>query len=146
MLNIACRGLGVGTSASALILHGVNTTTVEIDPVVYEFAKTYFGLPSNHQSVIEDALVYVEHAAKNQYSYDYIIHDVFTGGAEPAELFTVEFISGLRQLLKPGGVIAIVSCSSSIFTFESTRSMSYLIASSSPYAFPSQYRSVHLHH
>lgn len=41
--------------------------------------------------------------------YDYIIHDVFTGGAEPLELFTMEFLEGLYELLKPGGAIAIVS-------------------------------------
>ena len=42
-------------------------------------------------------------------NYDYIIHDVFTGGAEPVELFTEEFLAGLSQLLHPEGVIAIVS-------------------------------------
>lgn len=41
--------------------------------------------------------------------YDYIVHDVFTGGAEPIELFTVEFLEGLKSLLKDDGAIAIVS-------------------------------------
>lgn len=41
--------------------------------------------------------------------YDYVIHDVFTGGAEPIELFTLEFLAGLSNLLKRDGVIAIVS-------------------------------------
>jgi spermidine synthase len=40
--------------------------------------------------------------------YDYIVHDVFTGGVEPADLFTVEFIKGLGSLLKDDGAIAIV--------------------------------------
>ena len=39
--------------------------------------------------------------------YDYIIHDVFTGGAEPLELFTAEFLTGLSNLLSPEGTIAI---------------------------------------
>jgi hypothetical protein len=34
---------------------------------------------------------------------------VFTGGAEPVDLFTLEFLQGLGDLLKPDGVIAIVS-------------------------------------
>lgn len=92
--------------------HGINTTIVEIDPVVYDFAIKYFGLPPKHVSVIEDALTYVEAAQKSQDQrehYDYIIHDVFTGGAEPAALFTTDFLTGLSQLLKPDGVIAIVS-------------------------------------
>ncbi|KAI9832173.1 MAG: hypothetical protein M1819_004524 [Sarea resinae] len=104
-------GLGIGTTPAALIAHGINTTIVEIDPVVYEFATKYFELPPNHIPVIEDATAYVDRARKNNVKsgrdYDYIIHDVFTGGAEPIELFTPEFLSGLRDLLKPNGVIAI---------------------------------------
>lgn len=41
-------------------------------------------------------------------TYDYIIHDVFTGGAEPVELFTQEFLQGLSEMLNADGVIAIV--------------------------------------
>ena len=105
-------GLGVGTTPSALIAHGINTTTVEIDPVVDEFATKYFALPSNRISIIEDAVSFVERAQteKPQHRiYNYIIHDVFTGGAEPVELFTEEFLQGLSKLLLPDGVIAIVS-------------------------------------
>ncbi|KAI9861099.1 MAG: hypothetical protein M1813_005528 [Trichoglossum hirsutum] len=100
-------GLGVGTSATALIAHGINTTIVEIDPVVYEFAQQYFGLPPNHTAVLEDAVTFVAAAQRHGPRYNYIIHDVFTGGAEPAALFTVDFIAGLRDLLLPNGVIAI---------------------------------------
>ena len=106
-------GLGIGTTPSALMAHGINTTIVEIDPVVYDFALRYFALPRNHVSVIEDAITYVKGAQRPghlQERYDYIIHDVFTGGAEPAALFTTDFLTGLSHLLKPGGVIAVVSC------------------------------------
>ncbi|KAL8866737.1 MAG: hypothetical protein Q9174_006116 [Haloplaca sp. 1 TL-2023] len=99
-------GLGIGTTPSALIAHGINTTIVEIDPMVYSFATKYFGLPSNHTPVIQDAIAFVNqnwHTKK----YTYIIHDVFTGGAEPIDLFTVEFLTGLRAMLQPNGVIAI---------------------------------------
>jgi hypothetical protein len=37
------------------------------------------------------------------------VHDVFTGGAEPVDLFTLEFLQSLGRVLKPNGVIAIVS-------------------------------------
>ncbi|EAW12775.1 spermidine synthase [Aspergillus clavatus NRRL 1] len=102
-------GLGVGTTPSALITHGIETTIVEIDPVVHKFAKEYFYLPSNHIAAIEDATVFVQRAQEsaNPAQYDYIVHDVFTGGAEPVELFTIEFIKGLYDLLKNDGVIAI---------------------------------------
>lgn len=112
-LNI---GLGIGTAPAALIAHGVHTTILEIDPVVHEFAVKYFGLPTNHTIYIGDAVQAVtaptakghSHPATSEAeSYDYIIHDVFTGGAEPVDLFTAEFLSGLRLLLKSDGVIAI---------------------------------------
>ncbi|KAH9907312.1 S-adenosyl-L-methionine-dependent methyltransferase [Xylariomycetidae sp. FL2044] len=104
-LNI---GLGIGTTPSALIAHGIDTTIVEIDPVVYEFAKKYFSLPSNHTAVIQDVVSWSKENMGNLESqYDYIVHDVFTGGAEPIALFTDDFLLSLKSMLKPNGVIAI---------------------------------------
>lgn len=83
---------------------------VEIDPVVHQFASKYFQLPKNHTAVIEDAVIYTTRLADaTPGHFDYIIHDVFTGGAEPIALFTLEFLQNLNALLKPGGVVAIVS-------------------------------------
>lgn len=80
---------------------------VEIDPVVHDFAQQYFDLPSNHTSIIQDAVPFVEQNTGGK-KYDYIIHDVFTGGVEPIALFTSEFLQGLKNMLKSDGVIAIV--------------------------------------
>ncbi|KAI0811710.1 S-adenosyl-L-methionine-dependent methyltransferase [Xylaria sp. FL0064] len=104
-LNI---GLGIGTTPSALISHGIETTIVEIDPVVYKFASKYFGLPSNHTAVIEDVVSWSQvNAPSLRENFDYIVHDVFTGGAEPVDLFTDTFLEGLKHMLKPNGVIVI---------------------------------------
>jgi spermidine synthase len=93
-----------------LIAHGIDTTIVEIDPVVYNYAQKYFGLQPNHTGVIQDAVSWVRTSATQRAeSFDYIIHDVFTGGAEPIDLFTDEFLQGLSTMLKPNGVIAVVS-------------------------------------
>ena len=103
-------GAGIGTSPKALLAHGIDTTIVELDPVVHDFATKYFGLPANHTAVLQDALTWVGSGAvaRGVYTrYDYIIHDVFTGGAEPLELFTDSFLVDLRSLLTPEGVIAI---------------------------------------
>jgi spermidine synthase len=89
--------------------HGIDTTIVEIDPVVYGFATKYFALPSGHTAVIADAVSYASQLAQTEKTFDYVVHDVFTGGAEPVDLFTVEFVQDLHAILKPGGVIAIVS-------------------------------------
>ncbi|EGR46775.1 uncharacterized protein TRIREDRAFT_65490 [Trichoderma reesei QM6a] len=101
-------GLGIGTTPSALVSHGIETTVVEIDPAVYEFAQKYFQLRENHPPVIDDAVKYTNKAAnETKEVYDYIVHDVFTGGVEPVALFTYEFLNNLYTLLKPDGVIAI---------------------------------------
>ena len=104
------RGAGVGTSPGAFIAHGINTTIVEIDPVVLDYASKYFDLSPNHNAVVADAVSYMSDVANStDERYDYIIHDVFTGGAEPVNLFTQEFMANLHAALKPDGVIAIVS-------------------------------------
>ncbi|KAJ4293880.1 hypothetical protein N0V88_005394 [Collariella sp. IMI 366227] len=102
-------GLGIGTTPAALVAHGIDTTVVELDPVVHKLASKYFQLPSNHTAVIEDAVTYTSRLAANESEarYDYIIHDVFTGGAEPIPLFTLDFLQNLHTLLKQDGVIAI---------------------------------------
>ncbi|KAL6711644.1 hypothetical protein ACN47E_004578 [Coniothyrium glycines] len=91
-----------------MIAHGINTTIVELDPVVHHYATKYFDLSPDHTAVIDDAVSYV--ASKSDSapaSFNYIIHDVFTGGAEPVYLFTTEFMTGLYNLLTPDGVVAI---------------------------------------
>lgn len=101
-------GLGIGTAPNAMIAHGINTTIVELDPVVHHYATKYFDLSPNHNAVIADATSYVaEKSVSAPGSYDYIIHDVFTGGAEPVYLFTTEFMQGLYNLLADDGFVAI---------------------------------------
>tara|TARA_R110002003_G_scaffold144_5_gene13352 strand:- start:1251 stop:3002 length:1752 start_codon:yes stop_codon:yes gene_type:complete len=101
-------GLGIGTAPNAMIAHGINTTIVELDPVVHHYATKYFNLSPNHTAVIDDAVTYVKSkSVTNPASFEYIIHDVFTGGAEPVFLFTTEFMTGLHALLKDDGVVAI---------------------------------------
>lgn len=101
-------GLGIGTAPNALIAHGINTTIVELDPVVHAYATRYFALSPNHTAIIDDAVAYVDRTSRSRpRSYDYIVHDVFTGGAEPVGLFTKEFLTGLHDLLSDDGVVAI---------------------------------------
>lgn len=102
-------GLGTGSAPKSFIKHGINTTIVELDPVVHEYATKYFELPTNHTAYISDAVPWVADISKAQpESFDFIVHDVFTGGAEPTALFTLEFLQGLHKLLKEDGSIAIV--------------------------------------
>lgn len=102
-------GLGIGTAPKAFISHGIDTTIVELDPLVHDMATRYFDLPNNHTAVLQDAISWVSTQSRDtdKKQYDYIIHDVFTGGAEPLPLFTTTFLSQLRSLLTPNGVAAI---------------------------------------
>jgi hypothetical protein len=101
-------GLGIGTAPNAMIAHNINTTIVELDPVVHHYATKYFNLSPNHTAVIDDATAYVARTSKTRKeSFNYIMHDVFTGGAEPVYLFTTEFMQGLYDLLTNDGVVAI---------------------------------------
>ena len=118
-----CSGLGIGTSASALLAHGINTTTIEIDPLIHAYATNYFSLSTlsskshfadkkigTHNVILADAIPTVNFLLKEfpTQTYDYIIHDVFTGGIEPLDLFTTEFLTNLSGLLRPErGVIAV---------------------------------------
>lgn len=117
-LLILISGLGIGTAVNGLLSHGVQTDVVELDPVVYDYAKKYFGLMPNHTAYIEDALRFVKRESnnvENKKQYEFILHDVFTGGAVPASLFTAEFFTELRSLLTDDGVIAIVGLSLSLY-------------------------------
>ena len=100
-------GLGVGTAPNAMIKHGIDQ-----DALIAKFsqatAQKYFDLSPDHTAVIDDATAYVARkSVSTPGSFDYIIHDVFTGGAEPVYLFTTEFMQGLYDLLTPEGVVAI---------------------------------------
>lgn len=87
---------------------------MELDPNVHQIAMDYFEFPKKVNTVIEDAATFV-HRARHEtpvQKYDYIVHDVFTGGVEPLDLFTQDFMEGLDTLLDDEGVIAIVSFNS----------------------------------
>jgi spermidine synthase len=99
-----------------MIRHGIQTDIVELDPAVYNYATEYFGLSKNHTAYLEDAVGFIKReVAKGEKKYEYILHDVFTGGAVPASLFTLEVFEGLKALLAEDGVVAIVSSISLLF-------------------------------
>ena len=116
--DISCSGLGVGIAATALTRHGVTPTIIEIDPAVYNASVTWFGLPepAPERLFLTDGRRVVRrkhHEHLNQLTteplYDYVIHDCFSGGGVPAHLYTTEFWGELKGIMKPDGVVAVVS-------------------------------------
>ena len=87
----------------------MNVSVVEIDPIVHQFAQQYFGLPALRGSTVyQDGRKYIENAATTGEKWDYIVHDVFTGGSVPAHLFTREMWQATKSVLSPNGVLAVV--------------------------------------
>lgn len=108
--------MGAGVAPTALQKHGISTTIVEIDPAVYSAARTYFGLPDPGEGKVflEDARGWVikrrDSIETVKEGLDIVIHDCFSGGGVPAHLFTLEFWEELKSVIKPDGIVAIVSC------------------------------------
>jgi spermidine synthase len=82
----------------------MNVSIVEIDPVVHQFAEEYFGLPTLPVAY-QDGREFLKRNEK----WDYIVHDVFTGGSVPEHLFTAEMWSSTKGALADNGVLAVVS-------------------------------------
>jgi spermidine synthase len=82
----------------------MNVTAAEIDPVVHRFAEEYFGLPKISVTY-QDGRSFVEGSKEK---WDYIIHDVFTGGNVPAHLFTGEMWIATKRALDNFGVLVVV--------------------------------------
>ncbi|KAI9227261.1 MAG: S-adenosyl-L-methionine-dependent methyltransferase [Piptocephalis tieghemiana] len=104
-LNALVIGLGIGVSARSLMKHKINVDIVEIDPVVYRFSRTYFDLPEPRATYLMDGRKFLEEA--KDASYDYILHDVFTGGSVPPGLFSKQILSHIKRVLTPDGILAL---------------------------------------
>jgi spermidine synthase len=115
-LAILQSGLGAGISATAFHRHAISTTIVEIDPAVYDAARTFFGLPDPGPGKVflEDVRSWAATkrasvwTGKNETLYDFIVHDCFSGGGVPEHIFTLEFWNDLQTVLHPEGVVVVV--------------------------------------
>ena len=109
-------GLGTGIAATALRNTGLETTIVEIDPAVYDAARTYFGVPDIGEGrvFLQDAREFIWdrkrklEIGEDLPKFDVVIHDVFSGGGLPGHLFTLEFWNYLKDVMKEDGVLVLV--------------------------------------
>lgn len=102
-------GLGGGTLIRAIRHYYPQThiDVVELDPVVVEAAKTYFGFVEDAKMkvFIRDARVQMRALAKEGNRYDMIFLDAYRGGYIPYHLTTREFMELVRTLLNEDGVV-----------------------------------------
>ncbi len=97
-------GLGAGHLVNLYNRSGIVTDSIEIDPAVARLAETHFSFEGSGDVWVGDARYQVRQLDR---SYDFIIHDTFTGGSEPIHLLSVEMFEELKARLKPGGVLVL---------------------------------------
>ncbi len=118
-------GLGGGTIPMALreIIPEAQIDTVEIDPAVTKVARNFFAFKDDARlKVFEmDGRVYVKRAVREGKKYDAILLDAFDQEYIPEHLLTREFLTEVKSLLSPGGVLVGNTFSSSkLYDHEST--------------------------
>ena len=99
-------GLGGGTIPSFLHKHYPKATidVVDIDPVVVEVAKKFFGFREDAMmhAHVKDGRKFIEQCKK---PYDLIFLDAFGAESIPYHLATQEFLQAVRRALAPNGVV-----------------------------------------
>lgn len=79
-------------------------TGIEIDPVVLKIAEQYFKINeiSNLELILADANVFVSQTTE---IYDLIVIDIFQDCHMPDFLYSENFVSNIKKILKPKGYI-----------------------------------------
>lgn len=123
--NILIIGLGGGILANtfAEVYPEAHITSVEIDDVVAEMAKKYFGYDDaekNKETHVRDGRVFVKRAIKKGQKYDLILLDAFNSDYIPEHMMTKEYLEEVKQLVTDDGIIMANTFSSSkLFDHES---------------------------
>lgn len=103
--SVLILGFGAGSVANILrneLKMNCKITGVEIDPVVIEFSKKYFGTDelSNTTIFCQDAYSYLKNDPNK---YDLIVIDLFVEERVPIQFAKKEFIELLKSHLTPDG-------------------------------------------
>ena len=98
-------GLGGGTVMKNFAKASWSVDAVEIDPVVIEIARDYFGLQESEGNIYcMDGRQYLK---SNEKKYDVIAMDAFGSSSIPFHLITKESFGLIASRLKPKGIFAI---------------------------------------
>jgi spermidine synthase len=97
-------GLGSGHLVNRFNDYGIVTDAIEIDPAVIEAANNHFSFKPTGRVIAGDARYQIR---KLDRKYDFIIHDCFTGGAEPVHMLSLDTILELKSKLNSDGILAL---------------------------------------
>ena len=99
-------GMGGGVFSNLLARNfpDIEIDAIEIDPVVVDVAKEYFGVKTteNYRIHIQDAADFIMQTNNH---YDVIFLDAYDGDGIPEHLTDKTFFTQVAKLLKPGGVV-----------------------------------------
>ncbi len=99
--NVLLIGVGGGTLANMLSSQGARVTLVDINPVSFEVARHYFGLPDSLPRHVEDGLAYLQRGAVK---FDAIVLDAYHASEIPEHLTTPAFFAEVRRRLTRRGL------------------------------------------
>lgn len=103
--DVLCIGMGVGIVPMDFARGGAKVDVVEINPDVVPVAERFFNFDSSKVNLhIQDGRYFVN---RTQKKYDALILDAFLGDSCPSHLMTREAFAGMKNVLKPDGVLVI---------------------------------------
>lgn len=109
--TILLLGLGGGGIISVIRQKFLQSqlTAIEIDPQMITLAEKYFNIKNQPGLTIinNNAVAYLNQAAKQSQKFDAIIVDCFIGNSIPQEMETPAVIKNLSLLTRPDGTITI---------------------------------------
>ena len=115
--SVLIIGLGGGTLPRTLekLLPGADIDVVEIDPSVVAVAQQYFGFRTDERIhlTVQDGRAYVRASLRGSKRYELIMLDAYEHQYIPEHMLTREFLTEVRSLLQPGGIVAANTFSSS---------------------------------
>lgn len=117
-------GLGGGTLPTNLrgMAPDADITVVELDQAVVKVAKQFFKFETGPKLrvEVEDGRVFIKRALAKGERYDLIMLDAFEDDYIPEHLLTKEFLTEVKGVLTPDGVLAANTFSSSgLYPYES---------------------------
>ncbi|WP_426415381.1 fused MFS/spermidine synthase [Aestuariirhabdus sp. LZHN29] len=104
MNNALMIGMGAGIIPRWYEQQGVVTDVVDIDPVVYQMARDYFGADPVGEWYVQDARYFL---AQSRKQYDLVVMDVFTGDTTPSHLLSVEALELIAKRINGQGTLAV---------------------------------------
>uniref|UniRef100_A0A183ED14 PABS domain-containing protein n=1 Tax=Gongylonema pulchrum TaxID=637853 RepID=A0A183ED14_9BILA len=117
-LNAKILIIGLGGGSMHMFLTSqfpkITVTGVELDPVVVELARRWFGLAKNSSNVriiTMDGVEYIKKAAKRKELFNVVLIDACTKRgilACPSDPFTLpNFLNSVMEILEPTGVVVV---------------------------------------